>query len=953
MFDSFMNWLKDVKKSRLFPISIIFFLLFSILIHQLFVLQIVNGEQYEKESEYRDEKPRELKSTRGNILDRKGKVLAYDELSYSVTIEDTGELETNEEKNRMIYDLIQLIEEHGDKLDTDFPIKLNENNEFEFTVEGNSLLRFKKDVYSLQASDKLSDEQISISAKEMFHYIRSSTEKSSPKFEIDDSYSEQDALKIMSIRYSLYLNRYHRYDPTTVAVNVSDKTVAAIKENSADLPGVEISQETYRVYKDSKYFAQMLGYTGTINAEELAALDSKERKKYTSTDQIGKKGLEKEYESYLHGEKGKETVVVNESKRVVGVKERVEPTAGNDLYLTIDADLQKQCYDILEKEIAGILLSQINNGMDVGSKGTSGADIKIPIYDVYFSLIDNNSIDISTLNDKDATNLEKKVYKKFQQEQKSVLNKLNTTLAHDYNKSNEASGKNMEEYLNYIYSMLIKKEILISDKIDREDKMYLDYADSKISLSKFLQYALSNNWIDLSKLEIGDEFYSTKELYGKLVDYMKELLLTDIEFSKKLYHTLIYNFELSGTDICLLLYDQGVLKYNEADINKLKSGNISAYNFIRDKIKKLEITPAQLALEPCSGSIVVTDPNTGEVRALVSYPGYDNNKLANSVDAKYYSYLESNSSAPMLNRPLQSASAPGSTFKMLTSVVALEEGVVTPTEKILDKHQFTKIDANNGPKCWSGSSHGKIDISDAIQVSCNYFFYEMGYRLSLDNGEYNSKKGLARIRKYAKMFGLDSKSGIELYEYKPNISTEDSVRSAIGQGNNNYTPAEIARYVTTVANRGTCYDLTIVDKVKDLDGNVLLNNKAKVHNQVNIKDSTWDAVHSGTYKVVNGPRSSISSLFSKLNVKVAGKTGTAQESKSKPNHALFVSFAPYEDPEISVSVVIQNGYTSSNAAEVARNVYKYYFKSDSDEKNEKEKEEGVNTPELGTQTYTD
>lgn len=953
MLDSFMNWLRGAARSRLFPISVIFALLFSLLIHQLFLLQIVNGEQYEKESEYRDEKPRELKSTRGNILDRKGKVLAYDELSYSVTIEDTGDLDTNEEKNSMIFNLIQLVEEHGDKLDTDFPIKIDEHGEFEFTVEGNSLLRFKKDVYSLNAQDKLSDEQISISAKEMFEYIRSSKENSSPKFQIDEAYSEQDTLKIMSIRYALFLNRWQKYVPAVIAVNVNDKTVAAIKENSADLPGVEILQETHRVYNDSKYFAQMLGYTGTVNKEELEELSSKERKKYTSTDQIGKKGLEKEYESYLHGKKGKETVVVNETKRVVGVKEKVEPIAGNDLYLTIDADLQKESYDILERQIAGILLQQINNGMDVGSKGKSASNIKIPIYDVYFALINNNLIDISSLNDEDATNLEKKVYKNFKQEQKSVFSQLNNTLSYDYKKSNKASGKNMEEYLDYIYSMLLERQVLLTDKIDKEDKSYVDYMDSKLSLSKFLQYSLTNNWIDLTKLEIGDNFYSTKELYGELVTYIKKMLSSDITFSKKLYHTLIYNFKLSGTDICLLLYDQGVLKYDEKEVSRLKNGTISAYSFIREKIKKLEITPAQLALEPCSGSVVVTDPKTGEVLALVSYPGYDNNKLANSIDADYYSYLEANLASPMLNRPLQTASAPGSTLKLLTAVAALEEGVISTTEKVLDKHAFTKIDAANGPKCWSSSSHGKVDITDALQTSCNYFFYEMGYRMSSEQSEYNSKKGLSVLHKYAEMFGFDGKSGIELYEYKPNISSEDSVRSSIGQGNHNYTPAQIARYVTTVANRGTCYDLTIVDKVKDLDGKVLLENKAKVHNKVNIKDSTWDAVQEGAYKVGNGSRSSISSLFKKLDVKVAGKTGTAQESKLKPNHALFVSFAPYDNPKVSITVVIQNGYTSSNSAEVARNVYQYYFSDSKEKKENKKKTKEATLPELGAHSYTD
>ncbi len=926
MVDIFMNWLKSVSKSRLFPISVVFAVLFSLLIRQLFSLQIINGESYSKTSEYRNEKTRELKSTRGNIYDCNGELLAYDELSYTVAIEDTGELETSTQKNEMIYNLIQIIEEHGGSIESDFCIELDENGKFQYTVEGNSLMRFKKDIYSLNTSDKLSDEQISITAEELFNYIRYSTDTGSPRFLIDETYSEEEALKIMSIRYTLFMNRYRSYTQSIVATNVNDETVAAIKENTADLPGVEILTETHRVYNHSKYFAHILGYTGSINTEDFDVLEeSGEADKYTANDQIGRSGLEKEYESYLHGEKGTETLIVNESKRVLSIKERIEPKAGDDLYLTLDAELQEKCYNILEQEIAGILLSNIVNSMSTGTKGTSADGIKIPIYDVYYALINNNTIDIKALTDKDATELEKSVYNKFLAQQKSVLDSLDNTLAANYTKSNRASGTDMEEILDYIYSLLIEQDILISGAIDRTDKIYIDYSNNKTSLSKFLQYALASNWIDLSKLEIGDEFYSTQELYEKLVSFIKEALRNDKTFSKMIYRTLIYTYKLSGKEICLLLFDQGVIEYDKKDVAALKNGTISAYNFMRNKIKKLEITPAQLALEPCSGSVVVTDPNTGEVKALVTYPGYDNNKLANSIDSAYYSYLESSLSYPMINRPLQQRTAPGSTFKMITSVAGLSEGVLGLNEKIATKVVFGKADLN--PRCWSSIPHGNIDISDAIQVSCNYFFYEVGYRLSLDsNGNYNSNKGLAALKKYASLFGLDSKSGIELSEYAPNISDKDSVRSAIGQGTHNYTPAQIARYVTTVANRGTCYDLTIIDKVKDTEDNVILDNKANVHSNIDISDSIWNVVHSGMYKVVNGPKSSISSMFKNLDVNVAGKTGTAQESKSKPNHALFVSFAPYEKPELAAVVVIPNGYSSSNAAEVARNIYQYYFK---------------------------
>lgn len=933
MLDSIWNKIKGVAQSRLFPVSIIFFVLFFLLIRQIFVLQIIEGQTYQNQSIIRDEKLRYIKSTRGNIYDRNGKLLAYDALSYSVTIEDIGSLTTNEEKNSMIYKLIQLIEDNGDKLTSDFPIVQEEDGTLAFTVEGNSLTRFKKDIYSLSNKEKLSTEQANADAQAIYDYIRSDG-SGSCCFHISEEYSVEDTLKIMSIRFSLFMNRYKSWLPSTVATDLREKTVAAIKESSAELPGVEIVQETHRVYKDSKYFAHMLGYTGTITAEELEELKaSGEADKYTETDQIGKTGLEKEYESYLHGTKGQEKLLVNESNKVIDITDRKEATAGNDLYLTIDADLQKKAYDILEKKIADILCSHINNGMDYGTKGESANNIKIPIYEVYNALIENNVIDIKKLEDKNATSTEKSVYQKFLSEEKKALKSIKKVLSSEETKANKDYGDTMEEYLDYVYTMLKANKILLTDSIDTSNSVYKDYAAGKTSLSRLLKTAISNNWIDLSKLEVGNQFYSTQELYEKLLSYIEKALRQDKNFTKKIYRTMIFSYKLTGREICILLFDQGILEYDEGQIEKLTNGSLSAYTFLIEQIKTLKITPGQLALEPCSGSAVITDPDTGEVLALVSYPGYDNNKFANRIDADYFAYLNESKAYPLVNRPLQQLTAPGSTFKLITATAALDTGVLQPEEKVYSPVAFDKVDKEHPAKCWkTNGPHGHLDVTDAIGVSCNYFFYEMGYRMSLKNGLYNSEKGLKTLEKYAKMYGLGATSGIELYEYEPHISDTDSVRSAIGHGSNNYAPAQIARYLTTLVNEGTCYDLTIIDKVKDLDGKVLLDNKAEVYQNLSLPANTWSLLKSGMNKVVNGPDSSISYLFDGLNFQVAGKTGTAQESKSSPNHALFISFAPYEDPEIAVTVVIPNGHTSTNAAATARDIYKYYFKDTSAEK---------------------
>ena len=935
MFDVILDYFKRIMKSRLFPITLIYLVLFGVIINHLFVLQIVEGPERVVQGELKYLKEREIKSTRGNIYDRNGKLLASNVLSYSVVMEDTSV--STKEYNAIINRLIKIIEGNGNTLDNEFYIIQNDKGEFEFTIEGPALSRFLKKVFTyLEDEDgNLKEEFIDYqdaTAEEVYEYLRIGTGDSyTHMFGISDEYSVEEALKIMSIRYALFCN-YPKYIQITVASNVSDITVAAVKESSAKLQGVKIEQQSSRVYEDSKYFAHILGYTGLISADELEDKENENKESenntsniYNSTDVIGKTGLEQKYEQYLAGTKGSEIVTLNSSGKVVSVEKSVEPIAGNDIYLTIDRDLQKNVYNLLEKHITQILLTNIVPSMSYGSKGESASDITIPIYEVYNALINNNIIDIGSFEDADASTLEKSTHQKYISDLNNVFAKYDNLLKIDNTVTNDKAG-DMEDFLDYFYKSLKSNNLILKDSIPAEDATYKAYVENQISLSKFLQYALSNNWIDLSAMEIGEEYYSAEELYQKLIDDTKNHLKTDPKFKKMIYRNLIFSYKLSGTEICLLLFDQGVLEYKEGDENSLKNGSLSAYKFITDKIRSLEITPAMLALEPCSGSVVITDVNNGDVLALVTYPSYDNNLLANKVDPKYYKQLLNDNTFPLNNRPLTEGIAPGSTFKMVTSVAALEEGVITPTNTIYDKGVFDKL--SQGPKCHIyPSSHGNVDIVDALKVSCNYFFYEMGWRLGLDsNGKYNSDLGLSKLNKYASLFGLNEKSGIELYEAEPEISTKDAVRSAIGQGSNDYTPVQISRYITTIANRGTCYNLTLLNKIEDKDGKVILDNSATVnHDLTNFSDSTWNAVFEGMNSVVNVYGGSVYNEFHNFGVTVAGKTGTSQISTTHPNNALFVSFAPYEAPEISVTSVIPNGYTSHNAASLSKDIYSLYF----------------------------
>ncbi len=923
MFDVILDYLKRFFKSRLFPIAVVYILLLAVIINQLFIIQIVNGPEIVVTNELRDTKQRSINTSRGNIYDRNGILLATNEVSFSVVMEDLTINDTD--YNSIIHKLIYLIEKNGDSLDNEFFIKRTGEGQFEFTVSDGALTRFKKKVYELvNGGEKdLTEEQQQADANEVFNFLRNGI-KNFPMFQISEEYTEEEALKIMGVRYVLYCV-YPKYLQISIASHVSDETIAAVKENREELQGVEIQKQTSRHYEYSEYFAHIIGYTGKMSAEEwdskYEALDG-----YTETDIVGKTGLEYSFQDVLVGKKGFETVTVNSNNRVIGIVDSTAPQPGNDIYLTLDANLQKNAYLLLEKEITNILLDSIVPTMNYGSKGESATDITLPIFEVYNALINNNIIDTTAFVDSDATSLEKETQAKYNSALTDVFARLDEYLDYQNTITNDKAG-DMEDFLNYFYSIISTNKILIKKNIPENDTTYAAYQNHNLSLAKFLQHAIANNWIDLAALKVGDEFNTSEELYQKLINHVKEKLKDDGTFNKMIYRNLIFSYKLSGTEICLLLFDQGVLEYKESEVNALNNGTISAYDFLTGKIETLAITPAMLALEPCSGSVVITDVNNGDVLALVSYPSYDNNRLADKADSEYFVKLLNDKSSPLYSNATKSTLAPGSTFKMVTSVAALEEGVTTPTERILDLGEFDKI--SPAPKCHIfPGSHGSVDIVDALKVSCNYYFFEMAWRLSKDSvGLYKPDIGLSKLEQYAALFGLNEKSGIELTDEKaPQTSNKDAIRSAIGQGTNDYTPVQLARYVTTIANRGTCYDLTLIDKIENKEGTVIEDNSAEIsHELTDVKESTWDAVFEGMYAVANVDRGSVVNDFKNFSVTVAGKTGTSQISKSHPNNALFVSFAPYEAPTISVTSVIPRGYTSHNAANLSKKIYSLYF----------------------------
>ena len=935
----------ELLSNRIVMLGVFLIILFGLLIYRLFILQIIQGDEHLANFNYKIKKTIEISGARGNIYDCNGKILAYNQLAYTVTLESTDEtakiarertnangkngpkVTENDVKNEVIYKLVKTLEENGDTITYSLPLTVNSKGKLKFTVSGSALTRFKKDIYGITKIDTLSKDEkkkaekyLNSTPEEVYEYLKSG--KNGPQgtgnmFGIADSYSTKDALKIMSVRYDVFMNRYSQTTPITVASNISDKSIAAISEHQEEYPGVAIKADSLRKYNDAKYFSAIMGYTGVISESELQELNDAGGD-YEANDVVGKTGIEKTMENTLQGKKGQKDVLVDNLGKVIKTVKTTKASAGNNVYLTIDADLQKYAYNILERRLAGILLAHLTTA------DTAGSEKRVPIKDVYYALVDNNIINISKLSRKNAKKNEREVYRIYQKKREKVLNTLQKDL-----ESGKTIRKNLSEekqdYVNYIYRMLENDDILVSTAIDENDQVYLDWKDEKITFRKFLRYAINNEWIDISSFNIKSDYYDADQIYNELINYIIDALKSEEDFDKILYEYMIKNGTLSGRRVCLLLYDQGVLdKKKDKDYNDLYTGKMSAYNFMYKKIKNIEITPAQLALDPCSGSVIITDPDTGEVRAMVSYPSYDNNRLANGIDSEYYASLNTDLSSPMLNRATQSRTAPGSTFKPISSTAILEEGVADSSTYVKCTGIFDKV--SPAAKCWIyPNAHGSLNVSGAIAVSCNYFFYQMGYNLGTVNGTYNSQRGLTKLKKYAAMYGLNRKSGVEITEYEPHISDEDAVRSAIGQGTHSYTPSQISRYVTSLVNHKNLINLSLLEKTTSASGKILTSYEKRTEEKLKIKSTTFDLIKKGMIGVVNGKDSSIKYLYKKQGMKVAGKTGTAQENKKRPNHALFISYAPYDNPDITMTVVVPNGYTSANAAEIARDIYKYYF----------------------------
>ena len=425
------------------------------------------------------------------------------------------------------------------------------------------------------------------------------------------------------------------------------------------------------------------------------------------------------------------------------------------------------------------------------------------------------------------------------------------------------------------------------------------------------------------------DIYDMDDVVGRTgIEYLFEELLRGEDGEKQVEMSVdgtitgeyVSKNAIAGSDIVLTIdsnLQQVAQDALENCINKIRSGGFTE------------------TVEAEGGAVVVMDVNTGEVLAIASYPTFEPQWFVGGISQENWAYLRDDERHPQLNKAIQSSYEPGSIFKMVTAIAGLETGTITPNERINDTGVYRKY-SDYQPKCWYYTTynrgHGLLNVTQALQRSCNYFFYETSDRM-----------GIEAITRYALHFGLGQKTGIELPSESAgtvaarteNWTPGQTLQSAIGQGDNNFTPIQIARYISSIANGGTVVNPTIIKSILNSDGTEVpreeieeyTNEKLGIeetNDTIEISAESINIAKEGMRMAASEAGGTAYSVFRNFSIEVAGKTGSAEANDDKVN-AWFVCFAPYDEPEVAVVAMVENGKHGNYVAEVARDVLTQYF----------------------------
>lgn len=1023
-----VNSILHILSNRLFLMFVGIGLLFLVITAKFYQLQIIDHDKYANNLRASVERSIQIEAPRGLIYDRYGRPLAVNKPTNVISIDQQVQMK-KKDLNKVLLKLVELLEKNGDTYIDEIPI--SKEAPFEYTTGKTGINQF---MYSIPYNDEEHRQELLLkSADGVIDYLKE-------KYEIDESMSDEEARKVIALRTEMYKLAYSKYKTVKVAVGVSNETIAYLEEHHNDFPGVVVNVEAVRHYTEPEVLGNLIGYTRTITEAQYNEMKDEG---YDKDDIVGHEGVEKTMESELRGKKGLERVEVDNVGRRVHTIEKEDAIPGNDVFLTIDLDLQRVAYNSIEKHLSEAIIEKL--------KGTNPKAFPLTSKEVIVSMIKSSQIDIKKMEKAPEDSTQHAIYKRL-----------------------------MDKY----------------------------------------------NGLDA----VVKETMTPLELLAQLLEEGTG------DFTEK--------------EMLLVLHEQGAINLSSETISNFKNNRNGTTEYtIIDQLEKGSLKPNQMSVTPFSASTVVIDVATGEVLTLVGYPSYNSNEMTTNFNSYYNTLFDERSM--LWNRALMTAKAPGSTFKMISAIAGLEEGVVTPTTQIYDSGVFEKA-GNPAPRCWiytnSGHGHGNVDLYKALEVSCNYYFFEVAYRLGLKGGA--PYGGIDMLTKYVEMFGLDQKTGIELAESPPNISTpynlvknqiaerfnairkldedklksytekiqesmekgiypivsgagesideqidflaqyelkrgleslyqdefEDAlpsiiesayrqmqlslqtesqayldqilegtihdtkevslrnkakaqlvvvieqmlgehldaqinkvidemdqyeildayeyaynivynrqvktepnsevvatlknrietidenidfykkdllnkfkqglinnlaneilsglrlswtdgttVRTAIGQGDNAFTPIQMGRYIAALANGENVYNLRIINGVNEVkSGKGYVATEPSIYNKLELKPSTLESVYQGMYQVTHGTLGSARQIFKNYEIPIAAKTGTAQENNDE--HSWFVGFAPYDNPEIAIVTTVYNAYGQGTyGQEITKDILSEYF----------------------------
>ena len=814
------NWrekitsLRSFLTNRILILILAVVLIFSVLVSSLFEAQIVDGH-FSVPVAQTSTRYITLSAPRGEIFDTFGRPLAINQAVFTAKLDST---QASANPNDGFIAFINLMAQHGEEIfvDSEFLVSAYEPRVFSDSPA----------VHRRWLRDFHLDENLT--ASEAYDALTA-------RFAIPEYLNSDDAHTLMLLRAALHLHSFNQ-GQVTLAWDISERTVMAIEENGRNMPGIYVDQDFLRIYPEGRYTSHIVGWLGRIT--EAAFLANRDYG-YTPTCLFGRDGIELAFERYLRGTPGYTKIEVNAARRRVGTISHQPPIPGNNIFLTIDAHLQREVYYILEDMLADILLGRLN--------GVRGAAEREFVLEILESMVRSNNLSMRQIMDADVDSAPA--------------------------------------------STILQGFILSNDELQYA-------ANFQVAASAFIADGISSGQVHV--------------------------------------HTVFDIFA-----------EQGIISLSHEERQRLRANQLAPAAILRDRISTREITPQMVNIAPATAAAMVLCVNTGGVLAAVNYPAFDANQLVNNFNNTYWAQLLNDPTRPMINRAFHETHAPGSTFKMVTGIAAMDLGIVSPHTRIFDGGIFR---AAGFPylRCWiHPGSHGSINMREAVAVSCNFFFNQIAF--DMGNSQQGTLiQGINNLNYYMMAFGMGVPTGIEISEMTATIPggypripspafnahlgrgpwTGGHMNNAsIGQGDNDFTTATMANFFAALANNGTRHQMHFLSRTATHDGIVTLFEPVVAY-QLDLNPAHMESIHLGMFDAAFSPRGTGRGIFAGFPMTAGVKSGTS-EADGQASHSTYGGFAPFEDPQIAVYVMIpfaDNRHVRAPAGHVLRNIFAEYFR---------------------------